>query len=114
MIPVLSVVTSVKDYLEVVHKLIEYDSDSFSQYTELGPIVTYFILSLKSFFIQFFSLSWLKNIWSLPIIIPDISSAMISEISVLDGYFHNAFQVLDTPTLSPNEKTIGLVTGLEK
>jgi hypothetical protein len=24
----------------------------------------------------------------LPIIIPDISSAMISEISVLDGYFH--------------------------
>ncbi len=114
MIPVLSVVTSVKDYLEVVHKLIEYDSDSFSQYTELGPIITYFVLSLKSFFIQFFSLSWLKNIWSLPIIIPDISSAMISEISVLDGYFHNAFQVLDTPTLSPNEKTIGLVTGLEK
>jgi len=114
MIPVLSVVTSVKDYLEVVHKLIEYDSDSFSQYTELGPIITYFVLSLKSFFIQFFSLSWLKNVWSLPIIIPDISSAMISEISVLDGYFHNAFQVLDTPTLSPNEKTIGLVTGLEK
>lgn len=114
MIPVLSVVTSVKDYVEVVHKLIEYDSDSFSQYTELGPIITYFVLSLKSFFIQFFSLSWLKNIWSLPIIIPDISSAMISEISVLDGYFHNAFQVLDTPTLSPNEKTLGLVTGLEK
>ncbi len=114
MIPVLSVVTSVKDYLEVVHKLIEYDSDSFSQYTELGPIVTYFVLSLKSFFVQFFSLSWLKNLWSLPIIIPDISSAMISEISVLDGYFHNAFQVLDTPTLSPNEKTIGLITGLEK
>jgi hypothetical protein len=32
----------------------------------------------------------------LPIIIPDISSAMISEISVLDGYFHNAFNFLDT------------------
>jgi hypothetical protein len=35
-----------------------------------------------------------KSIWDLPIIIPDISSAMISEISVLDGYFHNAFNFL--------------------
>ena len=41
MTPVLSVVTAVKDYLEVVHKLIEYDSESISKYTELGPLVTY-------------------------------------------------------------------------
>ena len=114
MIPVLSVVTSVKDYLEVVHKLIEYDSESFSKYAELGPLVTYVVLSLKNFLIDFISLSWLKNIWSLPILIPDISSAMISEISVLDGYFHNAFNFLETPALSPNEKTIGLITGIEK
>jgi len=114
MIPVLSVVTSVKDYLEVVHKLIEYDSESISKYTELGPLVTYVVLSLKNFLMDFVSLSWLKNIWSLPILIPDISSAMISEISVLDGYFHNAFNFLDTPALSPNEKTIGLITGMEK
>lgn len=114
MIPILSVVTSVKDYLEVVHKLIEYDSDYFSNYTELGPILTYFVLSLKNFFIDFISLSWLKNIWSLPILIPDISSAMISEISVLDGYFHNAFHFLETPVLSPSEKTIGFLSGLEK
>jgi len=89
MIPILSVVTSVKDYLEVVHKLIEYDSESITKYTELGPLVTYVVLSLKNFLMDFISLSWLKNIWSLPILIPDISSAMISEISVLDGYFHN-------------------------
>ena len=114
MIPVLSVVTSVKDYLEVVHKLIEYDSESFSKYTELGPLITYLVLSLKNFIMDFISLSWLKNIWSLPILIPDISSAMISEISVLDGYFHNAFNFLETPALSPNEKSLGLITGIEK
>jgi len=114
MIPILSVVTSVKDYLEVVHKLLEYDSESVSKYTELGPIVTYVVLSLKSFLMDFLSLSWLKNIWSLPILIPDISSAMISEISVLDGYFHNAFNFLETPTLISDDKSIGLITGLEK
>jgi len=114
MIPVMSVVTAVKDYLEVVNKLIEYDSEAISRYTELGPLVTYLVLTVKNFFMDFISLSWLKNIWSLPILIPDISSAMISEISVLDGYFHNAFNFLETPALSQNEKTVGLITGIEK
>ena len=114
MISILSLVTSVKDYLEVAHKLIEFDSESFSNYTDLGPILTYVVISLKNFFVDFLSLSWLKNIWSLPIIIPDISSAMISEISVLDGYFHNAFNFLDTPALTTSPKTINLMGGLEK
>nr|UZA61424.1 uncharacterized protein/ potential TIC214 [Hyalogonium fusiforme] len=104
MIPVLSLVTSVKDYLEVVHKLIEYDSINMN-YTELGTILTYFLISVKTCVVDFFSLSWLKNIWSLPVIMPEISSAMISEISVLDGYFHNAFNFLETPV------SYGLIEG---
>ena len=104
MIPILSLITSLKDYFEVVHNLIEFDVFQTSQsastnlsYTELGSILTYISISLKTFLIDFLSLSWLKNFWSIPIIIPDISSSMISEISVLDGYFHNAFNFLDTP-----------------
>jgi len=104
MIPILSLITSLKDYFEVVHNLIEFDVFQTSQsastnlsYTELGSILTYISISLKTFLIDLLSLSWLKNFWSIPIIIPDISSSMISEISVLDGYFHNAFNFLDTP-----------------
>ncbi len=98
MITIISLVTSVKDYLEVVHKLIEYDSININ-YSELGSIITYVLITLKNSLIDFFSFSWLlkENLLSLPIIIPEISSAMISEISVLDGYFHNAFNFLDTP-----------------
>ena len=98
MIPILSLVTSIKDYLEVVHKFIEYDSVNID-YTELGSIITFFLISIKNCIGDFFNFSWLlkENVWSLPIIIPDISSAMISEISVLDGYFHNTFNFLDTP-----------------
>jgi hypothetical protein len=54
------------------------------------------VITLKEFS-GMLCLNWLKSIWDLPIIIPDISSAMISEISVLDGYFHNAFNFLDIP-----------------
>lgn len=124
MIPVLSLVTSVKDYLEVVHKLIEYDVSQVGlsnlttnmnnvSYSDLGAIITYFVISLKNGLMDFLSFSWLKNVWSLPIIIPDISSAMISEVSVLDGYFHNAFNFLDTPVSYGRDQN-GLIAGLEK
>jgi hypothetical protein len=42
------------------------------------------VITLKEFS-GMLCLNWLKSIWD-SIIIPDISSAMISEISVLDGY----------------------------
>jgi hypothetical protein len=90
----MSLVTSVKDYVEITHKLI--DIEPLRNYTEYGAIFTYFIFSIGDFLKHFFSFSLFKNIWSIPIIIPDIASAMISEVSVLDGYFHNAFTFLET------------------
>nr|YP_009185278.1 hypothetical chloroplast RF1 [Phacotus lenticularis]ALO63627.1 hypothetical chloroplast RF1 [Phacotus lenticularis] len=113
MIPIISLVTSVKDYIEVVHKLIESDSTySIQNYNELGSIFTYSLISLKNTFIDVLSLNWFKTNFNLPIMVPEISSAMISEISVLDGYFHNTFQFLDTP-LSYGPKN-SFVYGLEK
>ena len=110
MYTILSLVTSVKDYIEIAHKLVEtqaYSSlqsnpadgstllDGIKNYTEYGSVLTFVILSIKEFLTNFFSLSWLKNIWSYPLIVPDIASAMISEISVYDSYFTNAFSFLE-------------------
>lgn len=98
MITILSLVTSVKDYIEIVHKLVETDSNYVvKNYNELGPMLTYTLITLKDFLSDFFTLNWLKNVWNLPVIIPNINSAIISEISILDNYFHNAFNFLDTP-----------------
>lgn len=98
MFTMLSVITAVKDYVEIVHKLVETDSNSGSlgtsiltSYSNFGAIVTYSVLVLKQFMGDMLSFSWLQNIGSLPVLVPNIASAMISEISVLDGYFHNAF-----------------------
>nr|YP_009728230.1 hypothetical chloroplast protein RF1 [Colemanosphaera angeleri]QIA47174.1 hypothetical chloroplast protein RF1 [Colemanosphaera angeleri] len=114
----MSLATSVKDYVEITHKLIEIEP--LKNYTEFGAVFTYFIFSIGDFLKNFFSFSLLKNIWSIPIIIPDIASAMISEVSVLDGYFHNAFTILETnvntgtnPSLVIFEKfIIGLINSL--
>ena len=62
--------------------------------------------------ITILSFKWLQNIVSLPLIVPDIASAMLSEISVLDGYFHNTFTFLDTPISYGNQNI--LIYGIEK
>ena len=79
MIPIISLVTSVKDYIEVVHKLIESDSTySIQNYNELGSIITYSLISLKNSFIDVLSLNWFKTNLNLPIMFPEISSSIIS------------------------------------
>ena len=114
----MSLVTSVKDYVEITHKLIEIEP--LRNYTEFGAVFTYVIFSVGDFLKNIFSFSLFKNIWSIPIIVPDIASAMISEVSVLDGYFHNVFTFLETnvntgtnPNLVIFEKfMIGLINSL--
>jgi len=94
----ISLVTSIKDYLEILHKVIESDVTHVYVYTNFGTILTYLIVSLKEFFANFFN-----HIWSVPIIIPDIASAIISEVPVLDKYFNNAFNFLETVPSFPIE-----------
>ena len=113
MVSILSLVTSVKDYVEIIHKLIETDSNfKITNYSDLGPIITYTLITLKDFILNIINFNWLKTIWDLPVIIPDISSAMISEVSVLDGYFHNAFNFLDNPISYGNTNLV--ISSLEK
>lgn len=115
MLTLLSLVTAVKDYIEIVHKLVETNSSNFFEvfsYTDLGAIVTYIVMSVKDLFISFITFKWLQNVTLLPFIIPNVASAMISEISVLDGYFHNAFTFLETPISYGNQNF--LVYGIEK
>jgi hypothetical protein len=91
----LSIVTSIKDYIEITNKLIESDITKISSYNDYTAIFTFFILSLKDFFTGFH----FGNLWSFSVVIPNIESAIISEISVFDTHFENTFNFLDTPTL---------------
>lgn len=105
----LSLVTSIKDYIEVVHKLVETNpsnSFEFNYYSDFGAILTYFVLTGKEIFVSLVTFKWLQNLTALPLIVPDIASAMLSEISVFDGYFHNAFTFLETPVSYGNQNVL--------
>ena len=86
----LSLITSIKDYVEVVHKLVETDSNfSLNSYYDFGSIFTFIVLTGKDFFHNFVTFQWFQNFWSIPTIVPDVASSLISEISVFDGSFKN-------------------------
>jgi hypothetical protein len=107
MFTILSLVTTVKDYVEVANKLVEADSSQqLRTYFDFGAIVTYGVIVGKQFLLDFLSFQWLQSLWSLPIVIPTIASSMISEVSVLDGYFHNAFTFLETPISYGNQNVV--------
>nr|WNK75938.1 hypothetical protein RF1 [Scenedesmaceae sp. YH-2023b] len=98
MFTTMSLVTSIKDYIEVVHKLIETDPNfKINTYYDFGSLITFTILSGKEFIFHFFSFQWFSKFWSIPTLIPDIASAMISEISVFDGSFQNTQTLLESP-----------------
>lgn len=96
----MSLVTVIKDYIEIVHKIIETSPGYIVQhtnYTDLTTLYFYLINSVKHLFTDIFSLELFKKIAAFPIIVPSIADSMISEISVLDGTFHNVFTFLDAP-----------------
>lgn len=125
MIHILSIVTSFKDYLDVVHKLVEYDASSTNiNYENLGNIITYLGIAFKNGFGDLISFTY--NLPSIPVIVPNISSAMISEVSVLKPLLaQNTVQSIHTVSTSSSltlniidtfksPESINLIMGLEK
>nr|UCS09751.1 hypothetical chloroplast RF1 [Oedocladium carolinianum] len=96
----MSLVTVIKDYIEIVHKIIETSPAYIVQHTNYTDVTTlyfYLINTVKHVFTDIFSLEFFQKIAAFPIIVPSIADSMISEISVLDGTFHNVFTFLDAP-----------------
>ena len=102
----MTVLYLVKDYIEVVHKLIETSPShvlQHSTYNDSLTIINFGLSTLKQLCSNFFSFEWLKQLWYFPIVVPEIATSMMEEISVLDGNFHNILSFLDKPIAGGNE-----------
>lgn len=103
MLPLLSVVTSVKDYVDIVHTLMDHDpmwSEIMTTYVDPGAILTFCFLFCKELLIKIFTFGWLPNFATLPSLIPEVTRSMLTELSVFDTpalRFPNMFTFLDTP-----------------
>lgn len=103
MLTFLTVMTSVKDYVDVVHTIMDHDpmwSEIMTTYVDPGAIFTFCFLFCKELLIKIFTFGWLPNFAMLPSLIPEVTRSMLTELSVFDApalRFPNMFTFLDTP-----------------
>nr|BBQ09629.1 hypothetical chloroplast protein RF1 [Volvocales sp. NrCl902] len=111
------IITLVKDYVSILNTVI-VDASLTNQtlgYNNIGTFLTFIALSIRDSIVGLFHLGTYynsgKNVWSLPLIVPNFSSAMIGEtgFSIFKGnstlplgsgkIWHNVLNYLDTPLL---------------
>jgi len=103
MLTFLSVVTAVKDYVDVVHTIMDKDpmwTEIMTSYFDPGATLTYGFLFCKEFLINLFTFGWLPNVPLLPTLVPEVTRSMLTELSVFDTpalRFPNMFTFLETP-----------------
>lgn len=103
MLTFLSVVTAVKDYVDVVHTIMDKDpmwTEIMTSYFDPGATLTYGFLFCKEFLINLFTFGWLSNVPLLPTLVPEVTRSMLTELSVFDTpalRFPNMFTFLETP-----------------
>lgn len=94
----MSVMTGVKDYVQVLHQFVESSpSPNLTFYTELGSMLTYAWVLIKHVAMDVLSGQWLRQVWRLPLMVPDITSALVSEESIWDNYVQHHYTVLESP-----------------
>ncbi len=101
----MSLMTAVKDYMQIVHTVVETQSNSpLNLYWDGGAILTYVILSLKKIVENLLTFHWLSELAGLPQMVPEITDSLVSGVSV----FSSSLGVLDSPLLqSSNAVSMG-------
>jgi len=103
MLTLLSVLTSAKDYVDIVHTFMDHDpmwSEIMTTYFDPGAILAFCFLFCKELLIKIFTFGWLPNFAALPSLVPEVTRSMLTELSVFDTpalRFSNMFTFLDTP-----------------
>lgn len=105
----MSFVTSIKDYIDLLNNVYDSVSGDITLQQLIQQTFLYIFSSIKFLTVYVLSFQWLRDLTYLPIIIPQISTAIFKEAYFLDIPSSNFFTLLETPTYDNNKFIIGLL-----
>lgn len=105
----MSFVTSIKDYIDLLNNVYDSVSGDITLQQLIQQTFLYIFSSIKFLTVYILSFQWLRDLTYLPIIIPQISTAIFKEAYFLDIPSSNFFTLLETPTYDNNKFIIGLL-----
>ena len=105
----MSFVTAIKDYIDLLNNVYDSVSGDITLQQLIQQTFLYIFSSIKFLTIYILSFQWLRDLTYLPIIVPQISTALLKEAYFLDIPSSNFFTLLETPTYDNNKFIIGLL-----
>ncbi len=103
----MSFVTAIRDYVEALNTISESLGQSFTVTSFLSETLLYVLKTLQSGLLYIVSLQWIRDFTLLPIVLPQISSAIFKETFFLETPSKVFFEFLEIPDLHQNKFLLG-------
>ena len=108
----MSFVTITRDYVEFLNNL----SDTFSGVIPISEFlkesIIYFLKTVQYVFIYIISFQWVRDFSLLPIVVPQLSTALVKEKFFLESSSNIFFNFLEIPSLRQNSFILGFFNSL--
>jgi hypothetical protein len=103
----MSFVTAIRDYVEALNAISESLGQNLTVTSFLSETFLYVLKTLQSGLLYFVSLQWIRDFTLLPIVLPQISSAILKETFFLETPSKVFFEFLEIPDLHQNKFLLG-------
>ena len=108
----MSFVTVTRDYIEFLNNL----SESFSGLIPFPELIKesaiYFIKTIQYIFIYIVTFRWIHDFSLLPIVVPQLSTALVKEKFFLESSSNVFFNFLEIPNFQQNSFILGFFNSL--
>lgn len=103
----MSFVTTIRDYVEVLNTISDSFGSNFTINNFISESFIYFFKTLQYWLLYLVSLQWIRDFTLLPIVLPQLSSAILKESFFLETPSKVFFEFLEIPDLNQNKFILG-------
>jgi len=103
----MSFVTTIRDYVEVLNTISDSLGSDFTFNKFISESFVYIFQTLRYWIVYMITFQWIRDFSLLPIIIPQLSSAIFKESFFLETPSRVFFEFLEIPDLNQNKFVLG-------
>lgn len=108
----MSFIPFIRDYIELLNTVYNSFSNDINVPKICQESFIYLFQTIKFIVIYLLTFQWFRDVIYLPVLIPQISTAILKETFFLQSPLENTFNILEIPTYNDNKFLIGFLNSL--
>nr|YP_009105537.1 hypothetical chloroplast RF1 [Lobosphaera incisa]AIT94277.1 hypothetical chloroplast RF1 [Lobosphaera incisa] len=105
----MSFVPAIRDYIGILNSVYDSFSGDINLQLIIQHTLIYILESIKFILFYLISFQWFRDLCYLPVLVPQLSTAILKENYFLEDPLSNFFSFLETPTYNNNKFLIGFL-----